>query len=109
MNLAFNNLAALWPKAFLPCFYHSYISVILTAASAAIPAGLTHFYGWGVSPLLPGVNTDPDKNYMQWNYIVPWCRFSPYIIGILLGYILHTTKGGTMSVVNFLCEAGKIQ
>ena len=29
---------------------------------------------------------------MQWNYVVPWCRFSPYIVGILLGYFLHNTK-----------------
>jgi hypothetical protein len=30
---------------------------------------------------------------MEWNYVKPWCRFSPYIIGIFLGYILHKTKG----------------
>ena len=27
------------------------------------------------------------------NYVKPWCRFSPYIVGILLGYFLHITKG----------------
>jgi hypothetical protein len=31
--------------------------------------------------------------YFKNNYIVPWCRFSPYICGILLGYVLHITKG----------------
>ena len=69
------------------------ISAILTAASAAIPAGLTYKYGWGPSPSFPGTSGDhPEKDYMQWNYVVPWCRFSPYIVGILLGYFLHNTK-----------------
>jgi hypothetical protein len=33
-----------------------YVSAILTAASAAIPAGLTYKYGWGASPLTPGTS-----------------------------------------------------
>lgn len=33
-----------------------------------------------------------DETFFEWNYVKPWCRFSPYIIGILLGYILYTTK-----------------
>ena len=31
-------------------------------------------------------------DYFEWNYVKPWCRFSPYIIGLVLGYILHVTK-----------------
>jgi hypothetical protein len=69
-----------------------HISAILTAASAAIPAGLTYKYGWGASPMTPGVNKHPEKSYMEWNYYKPWCRFSPYIVGIFLGYLLHITK-----------------
>ena len=69
-----------------------YVSAILMAASAAIPAGLTYKYGWGASPLTQGVNEHPERNYTQWNYVVPWCRFSPYIVGIFLGYLLHITK-----------------
>jgi hypothetical protein len=26
------------------------------------------------------------------NYVKPWCRFSPYIVGMLVGYALHVTK-----------------
>ena len=76
-------------------------SGILTAASAAITAGLTYKYGWGASPSTPGTNPNPEKSYMEWNYVKPWCRFSPYIVGILLGYILHKTKGRKSTVVEF--------
>ena len=69
------------------------IIAILTAASAAIPAGLTYKYGWGASPGVTGENEDRDHPYMEWNYFKPWCRFSPYIVGIFLGYLLHITKG----------------
>ena len=32
-------------------------------------------------------------HYTKNNYFIPWCRFSPYVWGILLGYALHVTKG----------------
>ena len=71
------------------------IIAILTAASAAIPAGLTYKYSWGAQPGtgIPG-NEDPENftDYWEWNYYKPWCRFSPYIVGIFLGYLLHITK-----------------
>ena len=59
----------------------------LIAASVAITSALTYHYGWG--PIDQGSS---EKDYMQWLYIKPWHRFGPYIIGILLGYILHSTK-----------------
>ena len=31
-------------------------------------------------------------HYEEHNYQVPWCRFSPYVWGIVLGYALHVTK-----------------
>ena len=31
-------------------------------------------------------------DYFEFNYVKPWNRFSPYIIGIILGYLLHITK-----------------
>ena len=31
-------------------------------------------------------------HYSEHNYQMPWCRFSPYVWGILLGYALHVTK-----------------
>jgi len=32
------------------------------------------------------------EDYMMNNYVKPWCRFSPYICGIMVGYALHVTK-----------------
>ena len=70
------------------------VSGLLALASALVPAGLTYKYGWGAQSGLQGVvpDSEQEKDYFNWNYIKPWCRFSPYIIGILLGYLLHITK-----------------
>ena len=59
----------------------------LIAASVAITSALTYHYGWGAID-----QGSSEKDYMQWLYIKPWHRFGPYVIGILLGYILHSTK-----------------
>ena len=32
------------------------------------------------------------------NYSKPWCRFQPYLIGILLGYLLHKTKNKDVEI-----------
>ena len=74
-----------------------FFSGLLTLASVGVPAGMTYAYGWQatVAAGLTGTGPRPGieyKDYMTWNYIKPWCRFSPYIAGILLGYILHITK-----------------
>ena len=34
-----------------------------------------------------------ETNYFLDNYYTPWCRCQPYLVGVVLGYILHTTKG----------------
>ena len=60
---------------------------LLLAASVAIPTYLTYHYGWGA--VGQGTST---KNFMTWFYFKPWNRFSPYMVGILLGYVLHVTK-----------------
>ena len=62
-------------------------SGLLLAASLAIPSALTYHYGWG--PKGQGTST---KDFMTWFYYKPWTRFSPYMVGILLGYLLHNTK-----------------
>jgi hypothetical protein len=64
---------------------------VLTLVSALLPMGLTFKNGWPASLLLPGTKVS-DRDYGLWFYVKPWCRFSPYIVGILLGYILHITK-----------------
>ena len=39
-------------------------------------------------------------------YFAPWNRFQPYLIGILFGYILHTTRGKQVKIspkLNIIC------
>ena len=70
------------------------VAGLLALLSALVPAGLTYKNGWGAQSGLEGVvpESEIEKDYFNWNYIKPWCRFSPYIVGILLGYLLHITK-----------------
>ena len=60
-------------------------------ASIAVPFGLHVYKKWPATPMLPPP-PGGDPNYMNDNYFMPWCRFSPYIGGIVLGYILYRTK-----------------
>ena len=77
------------------------ISGLLLASSSVIASYLTYHYGWG--PADQGQST---KNYMTWFYVKPWCRFGAYIVGILLGYLLHNTKSKPfkMSKVNLVSK-----
>ncbi|KAJ8300545.1 hypothetical protein KUTeg_022064 [Tegillarca granosa] len=34
---------------------------------------------------------DVDGNYNRLYYRKPWCRIGPYIVGMLMGYILYKT------------------
>ena len=77
------------------CFL--YFAGVLTLTSSIIPTVLTYIHGWAPSPGTIGTIIDPRDpdylEYMEYEYAKPWNRFSPYGIGILLGYLLHTTKG----------------
>jgi len=44
-----------------------------------------------LSPSFPNILSDP-YTYMLEFYIVPWCRFQPYICGIIFGYLLHRMR-----------------
>ena len=59
--------------------------------SIAVPFGLHIYYKWPGTLILPGPENG-DPNYFDKNYIVPWCRFSPYVGGVVMGYILYRTK-----------------
>ena len=65
--------------------------------SVIVPTVLHYKHGWGGSPYQIPTIIDPNdadyKDYNKWEYIKPWNRYSPYIIGVLLGYLLHETKG----------------
>jgi len=60
-------------------------------ASIAVPFGLHVYYKWPATVLTP-VPEGGDPNIMEKEYFMPWCRFSPYIGGVVLGYILYRTK-----------------
>ena len=67
-------------------------SGLLAVVSIIIPSVLTYTEQWPATVLTQG-STDPaESDYFTWNYVKPWCRFSPYIIGLILGYILHISK-----------------
>merc|ERR1712136_272974 len=60
-------------------------------ASITVPFGLHVYYMWPATVLTP-VPEGGDPNIMEKEYFMPWCRFSPYIGGVVLGYILYRTK-----------------
>ena len=39
-----------------------------------------------------------DFNEQQDYYYKPWCRFQPYLIGMLMGFILHKTKNTKITI-----------
>ena len=65
---------------------------MLTLVSALVPTILTYHYSWGPNPSIHLPEESKETDYMTWGYIKPWNRFTPYIVGILLGYFLHNTK-----------------
>ena len=89
----------------LPClfyfFSHKINLGVLTLTSVIVPTALHYKYAWQATPSImapdhvvscgdtPQVD---DADYMEWGYIKPWNRYSPYIVGVLLGYLLHVTK-----------------
>ena len=73
---------------------------MLTLGSVIVPTVLHYHYAWpGTPSITPPDHVCPgdtpqaeDADYMEWGYIKPWNRYSPYIVGVLLGYLLHITK-----------------
>ena len=39
-----------------------------------------------------------DTNWTQWYFYSPWCRCSPYIVGIIIGFLLYITQGKTIQM-----------
>ena len=56
-----------------------------------------YFFLCSVSPDLPNQNLH-GFNGMDDFYIKPWCRFQPYLMGLLLGYILFKLRGKTIHI-----------
>ncbi|CAG7667488.1 unnamed protein product, partial [Allacma fusca] len=58
---------------------------ILTVVSVAVPAYIVDHKD--LAPTL--VTSLPMKTYFDDVYTKPWTRFGPYVVGLLLGYLLH--------------------
>ena len=63
------------------------VSTVGLVAGTVGPMLVTYYNDYAFSPIVA-----LETNYMLDFYIVPWCRFQPYIIGLMLGYILHRMR-----------------
>ena len=92
-------------------FFWISLLVIYPMWSNSVSGGLTWWFLWLIGATFPpvygtwtfelgrdGAKEDSDKNFVNGYghlpglYREPWSRFQPYLIGLLLGYILHYTK-----------------
>ena len=69
--------------------------------SIATPFALHVYHKWPATTLLP-VPEGGDGDYFNKNYLMPWCRFSPYIGGVVMGYILYRTKDKNIKIPRVL-------
>lgn len=85
------------PLVLVPLYYlfplGLIISSILLLVGLVITGTLTGIWDFQASQFAPyAYNYTPPPNvtanYMDWIYVKPWARFGPYLIGLLLGYIL---------------------
>ena len=67
------------------------LSAILTVGATAVPLALAWQNDYPFSPTLNEGRAGQEA-YMGDFYIVPWCRFQPYIVGIVLGFVLHKMR-----------------
>ena len=44
---------------------------------------------------------DIASDYMKHFYLVPWTRFQPYIIGLILGFVLYNLRNKNKTKLNF--------
>ena len=66
------------------------------AVMAAFTSGIAYIAYTSQLPPADSVqsqNYHKDYTYHVDFYFVPWARYQPYLVGILLGYILHHTRG----------------
>ena len=55
------------------------------------------------------INITQMTEYFDVVYQTPWCRIGPYLVGMLLGYLLYITKGNVrMPRVGLLVDTVKV-
>jgi len=86
---------ALWKSRRQPWNRNMGLAILgtLVIIFTAIPTVLSIVNDYPFSTLvMNGANPD---NLTKWGtefYVVPWCRFQPYLVGLGLGYLLYQTK-----------------
>ena len=61
-------------------------------AGTVIPMVIVSTKDFPLTLTLSTLTPNPDSTYFTDFYIVPWCRFQPYILGLLFGWMLHKMK-----------------
>lgn len=65
---------------------------IMTFATVLIPGILTGIYKLPPTGLMGVTDADLSNEFNQLIYVKPWCRASPYLVGIWLGYLLRLER-----------------
>ncbi|XP_069119723.1 nose resistant to fluoxetine protein 6-like [Argopecten irradians] len=65
------------------------VCVVALFASLLTTGILSTHNKWIVTTFLPGTSMDETMSYQDGYYSKPWCRISPYIIGIMTGFALQ--------------------
>ena len=80
------------PIFIVALWYNKLIGMVVCAAgvivSTVVPTWLAYANDYPISFSYMGANFD----FLIHFYVVPWCRFQPYIVGIILGYVLHRMR-----------------
>jgi peptidoglycan/LPS O-acetylase OafA/YrhL len=79
---------------FLLAMWHSNILGIVVSTMALIGATIIPMVVIYIKdyPFAMVFDTTQNSDYYQNFYIVPWCRFQPYILGLLFGWLLHKQR-----------------
>jgi len=89
------------PFMILPYVYNKKLGAawlgLLTTASVAIAAAITYTKDLPPTALLLNGNMNINTFFIDF-YVMPWCRASPYIVGIALGLLLHHIKVNKINI-----------
>jgi len=66
------------------------ITLVGLVGATVTPILVAYYKDLGYSISLAGVDFE---TYIYEFYYVPWCRFQPYVLGLLLGFLLHRMRG----------------
>jgi len=65
---------------------------LLMVVFTIIPIWIGWTNDYPFSPSIPGGGDQMSLDYMFNFYMVPWCRYQPYLVGLGLGYLLYKMK-----------------